>query len=399
MPTVRTFPFDAVGGSPSYGAAAVRDVIQGLATNGVVAAVDQGLAVVASTPNAMTVEIQPGIAFLQGAVYRVAAGGGNVVLSVPANTSGATRQDYVVLRYDLTASPGNITAAYKTGTASPPTLTRTTTQWEIALAQVNVPNNATAISQAQIVDTRGSQSVCGYAQVPFQTPALPALPGFGFTTGTLRVVSVPANNGTYAPPSGSLALVQAVTFPNVTGVQPLQIGTSSPQPILFGPPNLSLPLTLPLVLDANTPLRNPNSTSAAIVVAWELPAPSGVQAWWTSLAPPAGSGGTFVAPSSAALVLTRAYYSYNTSFTLQINSRIVAQPPSFIYNNNGTTTWATGSCGYVSAAQQVPLDPLPWSQPLIIPAGTTVTYYPPVNSIQIVLSGYTVPSGWALNAS
>ena len=152
MPTTRSFGFDAVAGAPSYGAVAVRDVFEGLITNGVVPGLDSALAVIAGT--GMSVEVQPGAAFVQGAVFRLVQGGGNEVLSVPANATGSTRLDRVVVRLDLTTSPNGVSLVYRTGTTSAPALTQTSTVWEISLARVSVADGATSITTANITDER-----------------------------------------------------------------------------------------------------------------------------------------------------------------------------------------------------------------------------------------------------
>lgn len=76
-----------------------------------------------------------------------------------------TRIDTVVLRRDLSSSVNNIVCAVVKGTAStnpqPPSLTRDGTIWELGLANVTIPANASAVSQGNISDTRLNSERCG----------------------------------------------------------------------------------------------------------------------------------------------------------------------------------------------------------------------------------------------
>lgn len=95
-------------------------------------------------------------------------------LSVPtAPTGNLKRIDRVVLR--LGQNPSDtpdraIVFAYKQGTPSTnptaPTLERTSTVYEIALADITVNSNVTSISQGNINDKRADQTVCGWITTP-----------------------------------------------------------------------------------------------------------------------------------------------------------------------------------------------------------------------------------------
>lgn len=75
------------------------------------------------------------------------------------------RYDTVVLRRDLSSSVNNIVCAVVKGAAStnpqPPSLTRDGTIWELGIANVYIPANASAVSQANISDTRLNSERCG----------------------------------------------------------------------------------------------------------------------------------------------------------------------------------------------------------------------------------------------
>lgn len=79
--------------------------------------------------------------------------------------TSSPRYDTVVLRRDLSSSINNIVVAVVKGTASTrpqvPALTRDGTIWELGIANVYIPANSTAISQANIADTRLDSDRCG----------------------------------------------------------------------------------------------------------------------------------------------------------------------------------------------------------------------------------------------
>jgi len=101
----------------------------------------------------LTVVVTPGWAFINGLWYHNDA---NLVLSVPENTGSVTRQDSVRLRWS--DSDRAIQAVYVSGST---TNTRTSSIYDLKLANVSVPVNAATISNSNITDTRTNESVCG----------------------------------------------------------------------------------------------------------------------------------------------------------------------------------------------------------------------------------------------
>lgn len=85
-------------------------------------------------------------------------------LTVQAS-EGYSRIDTVVLRRDLSSDVNFIVADIVKGTAASnptrPALTRDGTVWELGLADILVPANSTAVSQANITDTRLENARCG----------------------------------------------------------------------------------------------------------------------------------------------------------------------------------------------------------------------------------------------
>ncbi|MBL3664539.1 hypothetical protein JL475_00565 [Streptomyces sp. M2CJ-2] len=97
-----------------------------------------------------TVTVAAGHAFVNGFYYHNDAAKN---LTVPANAGGAARIDLVILRADQAAK--TVTAVYKAGGTSAPTLTQSETGvWEIPLAQCTVAAGASVVTAANVLDRR-----------------------------------------------------------------------------------------------------------------------------------------------------------------------------------------------------------------------------------------------------
>lgn len=123
--------------------------------DGVDAGLYNGLAVTAASPNAMTVKVATGRAWVQGRWYYNDA---IQTLTIEAHDASYTRYDRIILRSTVSGSPGNVRLAVLKGTAaaSPalPALTQTASVWEIPLATITITTSTTAVSDAIIVDAR-----------------------------------------------------------------------------------------------------------------------------------------------------------------------------------------------------------------------------------------------------
>lgn len=109
---------------------------------------DNTLKVVGSGTDTVLVNI--GSAFCNGFYYNLDS---NKSLDVPVNAGGAARVDLVVLRASMSAN--SVTAQYKTGGLTPPTLTQDEAGvWEIPLAQCTVAAGASVVAAANVVDKR-----------------------------------------------------------------------------------------------------------------------------------------------------------------------------------------------------------------------------------------------------
>lgn len=97
-----------------------------------------------------TVAVASGMAFVNGFYYYLDA---IKNLTVTANAGGAARVDYVVLRADMSAN--SVTAQYKTGGLTAPTLTQDEAGvWEIPIAQCTVAAGASVVTAPNVVDRR-----------------------------------------------------------------------------------------------------------------------------------------------------------------------------------------------------------------------------------------------------
>ena len=86
------------------------------------------------------------------------------VLTVPEADNTLNRVDRVVLQFDTSE---NITAIkLKTGTpavaAQPPDILQNHNQYELGLCTISVPAGSTAVTAADITDTRADETVCGF---------------------------------------------------------------------------------------------------------------------------------------------------------------------------------------------------------------------------------------------
>ena len=146
-----------------YSAALLSRILSKHIRDGIVHGDGNEMAVSASDPPAMTVEVATGTAMVQGRFCE-----NDAALTLPVTTAHATypRIDRVVVR--LNASPGRtIDILVKKGTPAPspvpPGLTRTPETWELSLAQIFVAAGATMVRAADITDERGNASLCGVA--------------------------------------------------------------------------------------------------------------------------------------------------------------------------------------------------------------------------------------------
>jgi len=144
-----------------YDSADTATAFYALASNGV-ANVGDNLEVTAPG-GSMSVELDYGRAMILGRYYVLRDDGGGVKVFTHSTEPSLDRIDRIILRLDLTAR--TIIAAKLVGTAnaSPvaPALTRTSTVYELSLAQVYIHGGASALVADDITDEREDDTVCG----------------------------------------------------------------------------------------------------------------------------------------------------------------------------------------------------------------------------------------------
>ena len=153
------FPFNSVGGDRQYNATVWRSYFSKLFANGVINGFADELQVTQMTVPEKKVLVSLGAIMINGAVREV---GTEKELSFADNTSGSVRRDRVVAKFDTTTR--TVEFIVKQGTATAPTLTRTSNIYELSLARVELPNGYSTITDAIIVDERTEEAVCGFSK-------------------------------------------------------------------------------------------------------------------------------------------------------------------------------------------------------------------------------------------
>lgn len=128
--------------------------------NGVFPSPSNQLQVVADS--GMSIDVLTGEGWINGhKIVNTAA----YPLTVAAADALLTRIDRVIFYVDYTDREMGIDIIKGTAASSPtaPALTRTTTRYEMALADITIPKQTTEITQAMITDMRANSTVCGWA--------------------------------------------------------------------------------------------------------------------------------------------------------------------------------------------------------------------------------------------
>ena len=119
----------------------------------------------ASITGTRQVTIAPGLAWMNYDDFKGVSvcSRENTVLTVPDADNTLNRVDRIVLQFDAAS---NITAIrLKTGTpavaAQPPDILQNHNQYELGLCTISVPAGSTAITAADVTDTRADEDVCG----------------------------------------------------------------------------------------------------------------------------------------------------------------------------------------------------------------------------------------------
>jgi hypothetical protein len=155
-----SFPFQDINGDRVYSDADFAHFFQNLFTNGVFMPVGHQLQVKALDTAAMKIAVADGAANINGRQFMNTA---DVQFNVPVASTSQDRVDSVVVRLDI--ANRSVSLAYKQGVTA---VVRTDLIWELQLAQITVVKNASAITAANISDSRGNSALGGYAS-PFES--------------------------------------------------------------------------------------------------------------------------------------------------------------------------------------------------------------------------------------
>ncbi|PRZ12359.1 hypothetical protein CLV36_11423 [Laceyella sediminis] len=156
---VNSFPWDD---TPSY-EADWRDMMENMRSTGIIVQgpiMDGSTGDCAVSPGTgLQVKVAPGKAWVKGHMWKHTAD--YIYLPIDANTSGSSRTDLIVLRVDFTNNFMTYTVIQ--GPYAVPINNSTT--WDLPLAEVTVPNNASSISAADIKDRRVTSNHAGFRPI------------------------------------------------------------------------------------------------------------------------------------------------------------------------------------------------------------------------------------------
>ena len=151
------FPFTSVEGDRAYSATDFATYYHNIFTSGVIATVREKLRVTEDENVGMRVRVLDGAIFIQGRLYLLTE---SMVVNITPGSSTADRTDSIVVQLDTLGR--EIKVVYKQGST---TIQRDENIWEMQLATIFVPRNATSIFNSQITDKRSDLTVCGYSKL------------------------------------------------------------------------------------------------------------------------------------------------------------------------------------------------------------------------------------------
>lgn len=151
------FPFTSIDGDRRYNAKDFATYFHSIFTDGVIATVKDKLRVSQSEATGMHVVVNTGAAFIHGHLYLL---GEPMTVDVTPGNSAGDRVDSIVLQLDHLERDMKI--LYKQNSTN---VQRDENYWELQIATINVPRNATQVLNSQINDMRASENVAGYSKL------------------------------------------------------------------------------------------------------------------------------------------------------------------------------------------------------------------------------------------
>ena len=163
---ITSFPFQSITNDRQYSDLDFANYFAQFFKNGVAVGVGSGLQVKPSTPVGMTILVGTGGALVNG---RQLTNTTDYSLTLTAASTTAARVDSVVVQLNIPLR--QVSIVYKEGVI---TVQRDTNIYELQLATITVPQNASTVSAANIIDKRADTTVCGYS-TPFEEVNLQSL--------------------------------------------------------------------------------------------------------------------------------------------------------------------------------------------------------------------------------
>ena len=151
------FPFTSVEGDRAYSATDFATYYHNIFTSGVIATVRDKLRVTEDENVGMRIRVLDGAIFIQGRLYLLTE---PMVVNITPGSSTADRTDSIVVQLDTLER--DMKVVYKQGSTS---VRRDENYYEMQLAVINVPRNATSVFNSQITDKRSDVNVCGYSKL------------------------------------------------------------------------------------------------------------------------------------------------------------------------------------------------------------------------------------------
>lgn len=155
--TEHYFPFTSIEGDRKYNATDFATYYYNIFTSGVIATVRDKLRVSETAETGMRVDVHTGSIFIQGHLYLLTE---PMTVNITPGSSTSDRVDSIVAQLDTLER--EIKVIYKQGNTS---VRRDENYYEMQLAVINVPRNATSVFNSHIVDKRADLDVCGYSKL------------------------------------------------------------------------------------------------------------------------------------------------------------------------------------------------------------------------------------------
>lgn len=164
--TISSFPFQSITNDRQYSDADFANYFSQFFKNGVAVGVGTGLQVKATSPVSMSVTVGTGGALING---RQLTNSAEHTVTLTAASTTVARTDSIVVQLSLPLR--QVSIVYKEGST---TVQRDSNIYELQLATITVPQNASTITSANITDKRANTTVCGYS-TPFTEVNLQSL--------------------------------------------------------------------------------------------------------------------------------------------------------------------------------------------------------------------------------